>query len=129
MRAKGIPGLDRDFKAWQAQPFAAELGLGWLTPIRADVIAPGEQHALGPLSSGGVKGKGQATFRLGHPNGKIGVSVPLSGAKGSGAASITANETTRDNVRIDEHSRQTVMLLHTLRVRSVGGTLDHPWGT
>ena len=124
VRSRAIPGLDRDFRAWQKQLFDAEEGLGWLDRVSGEVVTPREGHPLGPLFSGGIKGAGAATFRIDHPDGKVLVSVLLSGAEGPVTASVRANDTVRSDLHVEANSRRTVILPAAVREEHIDVTLD-----
>ena len=124
VRVKSIPGLDRNFKACQLQPYDENRETGWITPLDAKVIGADEKNPLGPLFGGGISGKGKATFRIDHPNGKVLANILLSGAQGPVEVSLTANDMIRETVKVAEGSRKTVILPAAIRDGHLDITLD-----
>ena len=113
-------GYDQEFEAWQGALHTDAAGIGWLKPVKGAPVSAQEHAEMGPLFGGGWRGRGSATYRIGHINGCVLCNVLLSGAGGPTQCTVRVNEERPRQVRLKAGERLTLTVPAVVR----NGRLD-----
>jgi hypothetical protein len=106
----GKTGWDQEFMPVALDLFDQARGYGWIDPGKSEMISSDPTSPLGPLFSGGVRGKGKAAFRLQHQNARVLVNLLFSGATGPCRGTVRVNSGAVHRIRVEPGARKTMTI-------------------